>query len=128
MSFRASNVPKEYYSSHRDLGRDLMADVLRALGIAGGILLLVVAFTVGISIVVVKRGEAAAHAEGGVDHEPADASLAVKATGGGAAAKLAKATGPAVEEISVINILLIGIVLFTLTVLALLGVSLLQHL
>ena len=41
----------------------MSADLMRALAISGGILLLVVVFTVIVSIVTVKRGEVAMAAE-----------------------------------------------------------------
>jgi hypothetical protein len=46
----------------------LMPDLLRALSIAGGILLAVVVFIVVISVVVVNRGEAEMKKHGGHGH------------------------------------------------------------
>jgi len=104
-----------------------MPDVLRALSISGGLLFLVVVLIVIISIVTVKRGEAEVAAEhGGTEHLHVAA-----ATASGGAAVAVKAAKPGVvvgDEISVINILLIGLGLFVVTVLLLLGVSLVEHL
>jgi hypothetical protein len=108
-----------------------MNDVLRALAISGGILSLVVIWIVIISIVVVKRGEAQGHGDshGG---EPALMHEAALSAGGTAAAtapaKAAKPPAVAVDEISVPQILLFGMGLFVVTVLALFGVSLVEHL
>ena len=98
-----------------------MNDILRALAIAAGIFTPVIAFLVIISITAVKRGEASMH---GASHGVPEDSLHVQ---GGAAAALAKAATPVIEEISVLHILAFAIVLFTLTVLLLFGVSLIQH-
>ena len=98
-----------------------MADLLRALAISSGILFAVVIFTIFISITMVKRGEfSMGHGHG---HHPEP--LVEAAVPGG---KTAKATAPVSDEISVMNILLLGIGLFTVTVLALLALSFLQHL
>jgi beta-lactamase regulating signal transducer with metallopeptidase domain len=102
-----------------------MNDVFRALGIAAGILSLVVILIVIISIVVVKRGEAE---QRGANHDVPDDSPRVKEAAAPPLTKSAKLAGPATVEISVPQILLFGIGLFTLTILALLGVSLIEHL
>jgi hypothetical protein len=101
-----------------------MNDVLRALGIAAGILFPVVILIVIVSINVVKRGEAGQHE---TSHDVLDNSLHVKETAAPPPVKAAKPAAPAAEEISVPHILLFGIVLFTLTILALLAVSIIQH-
>lgn len=98
-----------------------MNDVLRALAIAAGIFIPVIAFLVVISMTAVKRGEAAMH---GASHDVPVDSLHIKEAATG---PVAKAAAPVIEEISVLHILAFGIVLFTLTVLLLFGVSLIQH-
>jgi len=76
-------------------------------------------------MVAVKRGEA--NMKGA--HDGPDESHGVKEVAAAAApAKAAKAAGPVVDEISVPTILVLGLALFTLTIVALLGLSLLQHL
>ena len=97
-----------------------MADLIRALSISSGILLMVVIFTIFISITMVKRGEISMGGHGHGHHPEPLAEAAVPA------GKAAKA-GPVSDEISVMNILLLGIGLFTVTVLALLALSFLQH-
>ena len=101
-----------------------MSDVLRALGISAAILLAVVAFIVFISIAVVRRGETP---EVDAGHDVPESPGHVKATAGSVAVKAAKPTGPVREEISVPEILLYGTGLFVLSILALLGLSLIQH-
>jgi len=99
-----------------------MADLIRALAISSGILLAVVVFTIFITITMVKRGEISMGGGHGHGHHPEPlAAAAAPAVG-----KAAKA-GPVSDEISVMNILLLGIGLFTVTVLALLALSFLQH-
>jgi hypothetical protein len=104
-----------------------MADVLRALTISAGILSVVVALTIFVSITVVRRGE---HGDVAADHDVSPDSHAVNETAAAAAApaKAAKAAAPPKDEINVMQILIFGIVLFTLSVLALLGLSLIEHL
>jgi hypothetical protein len=106
-----------------------MADVLRALTISGGILSVVVALTIFVSFTVVRRGE---HGPVAADHDVSPDSHAVKETAAAAVApapaKAAKAAAPPKDEINVMQILIFGIVLFTLSVLALLGLSLIEHL
>ena len=80
---------------------------------------MVVIFTIFITIVTVKRGEISMGGHGHHHPEP----LAEAAVPAGKAAK----AGPVSDEISVMNILLLGIGLFTVTVLALLALSFLQH-
>ena len=91
-----------------------MNDVLKAMAISAGVLIPVVVFIVIITIVTVRRGEAS-HDMHDVLHE---------AVVSGPAAKAALAAS---DEISVPQILIIGTGLFVLTILALLGLSLLQH-
>src|SRR5262245_21896946 len=103
-----------------------MNDVLHALAISAGILLPVVVLIIVISMAVVKRGEALnAH----VEHAVPGVTLH---TTEGAAAAPAKAAKPvaaaASDEISVSQILLIGVGLFGLTILALLLLSIVAHL
>lgn len=100
-----------------------MNDILRALAISGGILFPVVVLIVIVSIVAVKRGEAQMH---GASHDEG-APAAGPVTTPSSAAKPAKAVAPVVDEINVGQILLYGVGLFTLTILALLGVSLIEH-
>jgi hypothetical protein len=102
-----------------------MNDLVRALAISAGILVPVVILIVIVSMVAVRRGEGQ-HAAG--DHEPhGDHALAKEAA---PAAKTQKpaAGGAAVQEISVPMVLIGGVVLFTLTMLLLFGISLLAHL
>src|SRR5262245_48023976 len=96
-----------------------MNDVWRALATSAAVLTPVVVLIIIISIVTVRRGEVGLR----VGHHGPD-ELAPAAAG---PAKAAKPTGPVIEEISVPIILLLGLGLFTITVLALLGLSLLQH-
>ena len=98
-----------------------MNDVWRALGTSAAILLPVVILIIGVTMVIVKRGEAGLL---GLGHHGPDELVPATAS---APAKTAKAAGPVIDEISVPLILLLGLGLFTLTVLALLGLSLLQH-
>jgi len=101
-----------------------MSDVLRALAISAVILLAVVTFTVVISIAVVRRGETP---EVDAGHDVPDTAGLVKAAAGAAAVKAGKSTGPVSDEISVPEILLFGTGLFVLSILALLALSLIQH-
>src|SRR5262245_47664893 len=100
-----------------------MADVLRALSISAGILSVVVALIIFVRFNVVRRGE---HGHEVADHDLAPDSHAVKETAAAAAApaKAAKPAATAKDEINVMQILIFGIVLFTLSVLALLALSL----
>jgi hypothetical protein len=103
-----------------------MNDILRALVTAAGILLPVVILIIGVSMVAVKRGEAS-HGAGHDAHEEG-AVHATATAGAAAAAKPAKAAAaPAGDEISVPQILGLGVGLFVLTILALLAVSLIAH-
>jgi hypothetical protein len=98
-----------------------MNDILRALLTAAGILFPVVILIIGVSMVAVKRGEAS-HA----GHHEEEESVHVTSAGG-AAAKPAKAAAAVSDEISVPQILGLGLGLFVLTILALLAVSLVAH-
>jgi hypothetical protein len=100
-----------------------MNDVVRALATAAGILTPVVVLMIIVSIVTVRRGEGGMHGLGHDEPHP----VAVPAGAPAPAAKAGKAAGPVVEEINVGLILLFGLGLFTLTVLALLGLSLVEH-
>ena len=101
-----------------------MNDLLHALSLSAGILLSVSVLIILISMVAVKRGEA--NMKGG--HGGPDESHGVKEAAAAPAAKGGKPAGPATDEISVPLILGLGLALFTLTIVALLGLSLLQHL
>ena len=100
-----------------------MNDLVRALGISAGILVLVVALIVIVSIAVVNRGEAAAAGE---SHVIPDVPVR-KQSPPPADGKPAKAVEPAGEQISVPQILVFGVGLFVLAVLALLALSLAEH-
>src|SRR5262245_13243856 len=101
-----------------------MNDVVRALGIAAGILFLVVVLIVFITIAVVKRGEGE---QLEAAHDLPDDSLKVKEAAVPQPAKAARPSAPAGEEISVMNILLFGTALFVLTIVVLLLLSLIDH-
>jgi hypothetical protein len=100
-----------------------MNDVLRALGISAGILLLVVVVIVVLTMVAVRRGEAS---HGETEHALPGPSAVAKETAS-ATTKPTKATVAESDEISVIQILLLGTGLFVLTVLFLVALSLIQH-
>src|ERR1051325_123665 len=97
-----------------------MNDVWRALATSAAILTPVVVLIIIISIITVRRGEVGL----AVGHHGPDELVPAAAAG---PAKAAKPAGPVIDEISVPLILLLGLGLFTITVLALLGLSLLQH-
>jgi hypothetical protein len=97
-----------------------MNDIIRALATAAGILSPVVLLIVIVSIVAVKRGEALM-----AGHGP-EATPTAEPAAPSAAAKTGKAA-VAVEEINVGQILLYGVGLFTLTILGLLGLSIIEH-
>jgi hypothetical protein len=103
---------------------------LRGIAISSGILLPIVVLIVVVSMVAVRRGEAAmrgeAHAvlhgeevHGYIPDTPASAAPAVKP---------AKPVIVKTEDVSVMEILILGLVLFGLTVFCLVGLSILQHL
>ena len=98
-----------------------MADILQAMGIAGGFLMVVVVLLVVVSIAAVKRGEIAMH---GVHDTKAWWNTGLSAASSGAAA--AKPMTSA--DISVLQILGVGTALFVAAVLFLFGVSILGHL
>src|SRR5215813_11565972 len=103
-----------------------MSDILRALGISAGILFLVVILIVIVRIAVVNRGAEqaeAAHTKDAV----AEPAVRVKESAPGAAAKPATPVAAAADEISVPQILLLGVGLFVVTVVALLALSLIEH-
>jgi hypothetical protein len=103
-----------------------MNDILRALGISAGILFLVVILIVIVSIAAVNRG--AEQAEAAHTKDPvAESAVRVKETVPGTAAKAAKPVAAAADEISVPQILLLGVGLFVVTVVALLALSLIEH-
>jgi hypothetical protein len=101
-----------------------MNDVVGALAVSAGILSPVVILTIIISIVTVKRGEAEMRGA----HHRESAATAEAAAAPAPAVKAVKPAAPAVEEINVGQILLYGLGLFTVTILALLGLSLIEHL
>src|SRR5678815_3424449 len=105
-----------------------MNDVLRALSISASLLLSVVVLIIIVSMAAVRRGEAnlGGHDAGDDAH---GIPGAVTATAGAAVgAKPVKAGAlPAVDEISVPMILLLGTGLFVVTILALLAMSLIAH-
>ena len=103
-----------------------MPDLVRALAISGGILLLVVVLTVFVSIAAVNRG-AANMGEEAHRHREDELPVAKETAAAAPAAKGGKPAVAASDEISVIQILLFGVGLFTVTVLALLALSFLQH-
>jgi hypothetical protein len=105
----------------------MSSDLLRALSISGGILLVVVIGIIIVSIVAVNRGAAEMAALHDAEVAESPAVKAATPAGAAVAAKPAKAAGPETEEISVIQILIFGTGLFVLTVVLLLGVSLIQH-
>jgi hypothetical protein len=102
-----------------------MADLLRAMSISGGILLPIVILIIIVSIATVNRGIE----QMGGHHDLAPEGHGAAAHGGAvaAAAPAKKAAGEVVEEISVMQILLFGIVLFTAVMGLLLLVSVIQH-
>ena len=98
-----------------------MADILRAMGIAGAILLGVTGLVIFISFAAVKRGEMAMH---GVHNTRAwwNAGGAHVTAGGAIAGK------PAAANAGVMEIIILGTVIFGLAIALLIGVSVLQHL
>jgi hypothetical protein len=107
-----------------------VSEVLRGMGIAAGILFPVVVLIVIVSMAAVKRGEIEMRGgTHGSTHELIPAYI--PGTAGTATAPAAKAVKPVTvktEEISVIEILGFGTLLFVLSVLLLLGISILRHL
>jgi len=108
-----------------------MVDVLRAMSTSGAILLPIVVLIIIVSIATVKRGE---DAMGGGHHglsTDGHGAAAIHASGSMAAAAPAAAKKPAAtesaDEISVMQVLLFGIVMFTAVMVLLLLVSVLQH-
>ena len=98
-----------------------MADVLRAMGMAGAILLLVVGFIVVITMAAVRRGEMEMK---GVHDAKGwwNTGVSTGASGTAAARPMTSA------DISVLQILGVGTGLFVLAVLLLFLVSVIQHL
>ena len=99
-----------------------MADILRAMSIAGGLLMLVVGLVVVISIAAVRRGENAMH---GIHDVKAwwNTGLSASTSAGTVAAKPMTSA-----DISVLQILGVGTALFVLAVLFLFAVSVIGHL
>lgn len=106
-----------------------MNDLVRALAISAGILLPIVILIIVVSIATVRRGEISMGLVGHHGHDELAHAHGTAAPAATAAAKApAKgAAGPAVDEISVPMILIGGVILFTVTVLLLFGLSLIQH-
>jgi hypothetical protein len=98
-----------------------MADVLQAMSISGGILLLVVGLILVLSIAAVKRGETAMH---GVYDTKAWWNTGVSVSAAGAAASKPMTSA----DISVLQILGVGTALFVVAVLLLFAVSVVGHL
>ena len=101
------------------------------MAISAGILLPVVVLIVIVSMAAVRRGEAMMRGEiHGASPELVPAYVpAAAGTAAAAAPKTAKpATSVTTEDVSVIEILGFGTLLFVLTVLALFGISILRHL
>ena len=103
-----------------------MADLLRALSISAGILLLVVVLIIIVSIVAVNRG-AAEMAEAEPHHAAPPVAQMEGTAAAPAAAKHGKAAAPAAEEINVLEILGLGTALFVLAILGLFALSLIEH-
>src|SRR5690349_12034860 len=101
-----------------------MNDVLRALGIAAGILFPVVFLIVLVSIAAVRRGEF--NVAGGAHGIPDDAVL-IKEAAAAAPVKGAKPAVAAADEINVAQILIFGTGLFVLMIVVLLALSLIEH-
>lgn len=102
------------------------ADLIHALSMSGGILLLVVVGTIIVSIVTVNRG--AAEMGGGTEHDHAAAPVSQATAAAPAAGKAAKpGAAPAADEINVLQILGFGTALFVLAVLGLFALSLIEH-
>ena len=98
-----------------------MAEALRAMSMAGGILLLVVGLILVLSFAAVNRGEVT------MNGDPTrkawwNTGLAAATAEGAAAIKAAPA-----EEINVMLILGMGTAIFVLAVALLFGISVLQH-
>lgn len=104
-----------------------MSEALRGMGIAAGILLPVVVLIVIVSMAAVRRGEAMMR--GDIHgHSPDLVPAYVPAAAGTAAATAKTAKVVTTDEISVLEILGFGTLLFVITVLLLLGLSILRHL
>lgn len=101
-----------------------MSDILHALSISGGILLLVVILITIVSIVTVNRG-AAEMAGGG--HEHAAEAVALQQSAPATAKPATKPAAPATDEINVLQILGLGTALFVLAILGLFALSLIEH-
>jgi hypothetical protein len=101
-----------------------MPDIVRALGISAGLLLLVVVLIVIVSMVAVNRGAAEMEPE---HHPVAEVPVATKEGAAAVPAKAAKPAAAAAAEVSVIQILLFGTGLFVLTVILLVALSLIEH-
>jgi len=112
-------------------GGQKVSEVLRGMGIAAGILLPVLVLIIVVSMAAVRRGEIEMRGGAHGSHELVPAYIPASGGTAAAAAPAAKAVKPATaasEEISVIEILGFGTLLFVLSVLLLLGISILRHL
>ena len=107
-----------------------MSEALRGMGIAAGILLPVVVLIVIVSMAAVRRGEAMMRGDAhGAAHDLVPAYVPAGAGTATAAAPTAKpATVVTTDQISVIEILGFGTLLFVLTVLLLFAISIFAHL
>ena len=104
-----------------------MSDILRAMATSAAILFPIVVLIIIVGRAAVLRGEAAAHGdphEASVQHAPhgvvADAKTATAALKAPAAAAVS-------ENVSVLEILVFGTVLFVLAVVVLFGISIVNH-
>jgi hypothetical protein len=104
-----------------------VSEVLRGMAISSAILLPVVVLIVICSIAAVRRGEASMRGE----THGAEPELRSYVTGTGGAAVAAKPEKSAVvvvtEDPSVMEIILLGLGLFVLTIMLLVGVSVVSH-
>jgi hypothetical protein len=100
------------------------------MGIAAGILLPVVVLIVVVSMAAVRRGEAMMRGDAhGAAHDLVPAYVPASAgTATAAASKTAKPATVVTDQVSVIEILGFGTLLFVLTVLLLFGISIFSHL
>lgn len=106
-----------------------MSDILRALSVSAGILLPIVVLIIIVGRVAVLRGEATSHADTH-GHAEAVAHGVVTETKGGAAAAQKAAPAAAVtatQDVSVLEILGLGVALFVVAVIILFGISIFRH-
>jgi len=99
-----------------------MTEILSALATSAAVMLPVIIFALFATMAAVRRAEAEAHHPPGFGTAHAHAA---EATAAGSAAAAAAAAPP--RDLSVLEIILLAVALFTLAMLAMLGVSLLGH-